>query len=666
MTQNIPVVKVALPVPIRHLFDYTTPPEYCKKIQPGMRVLVPFGKRELVGIIMAVNQPLEISAAKLKPFLELPDEKPLFQENLLAFFQKAAKYYHHPIGEVVFSGLPAEFKKIKKLKALPAIAAPNFEKSPFDFTDEQLAAITGIEAALNQFSPFLLQGVTGSGKTEVYLALTKSVLTQNQQVLVLVPEISLTPQTMQRFESRFGALVSGYHSQLTPAKRRDVFRQVQAGELKLIVGTRSALFLPFENLGMIIVDEEHDPSFKQQEGFKYSARDLSVLRAQLLNIPVILGSATPSFETLYNARCGKYQRFILPNRATQVALPKIELIDVRHKKLQAGLSAKLIDCVRQTLAKGGQVLLFINRRGYAPVYMCFDCGWFAECPHCENKLTYHLNKDKLICHSCDRVIFMPKHCPECQSESLNMLGQGTERVEDTLKHIFSEYTIQRVDSDTTRQSGSLDQILEDANQLKAQILIGTQILAKGHHFPHLSLVAVIDADGGLLSADFRAQERMAQLLIQVSGRAGRVHQAGKVLIQTFHPEHPFMQQILSQNYEILADQLLLQREKSNLPPYSHFALIRANDRLIEKADAFLKFAQQALKSQFTDNIIQVKGPIPSPFCKRQGRYHFQLLVQANDRQSLHKAMRFSTEILSSSKLGNNLRWSLDVDPTEMI
>lgn len=666
MTQNSAILKVALPTPLRTLFDYLPNEEICTKIQPGMRVLVPFGKRELVGIVLDIDNHSAIEANKLKPIIRLLDEKPLFPANLIQFFLKAAQYYHHPIGEVVFSGFPSDLKKDKSLKPLKDISPQSFKDSPYTFNPAQETAISGILEHIHHFHAFLLQGITGSGKTEVYLELARKLLLEHKQILILVPEISLTPQTLRRFESRFGDIVGCYHSQLTPAKRRDAFLQVQAGHIQLVVGTRSALFLPFQQLGMIVVDEEHDASFKQQEGFKYSARDLSVLRAKILNIPVVLGSATPSFESLHNVQMGKYQFFELPNRATQAALPKVALIDVRHKKLQSGLSALLIEKIKQALKRNEQVLLFINRRGFAPVYMCFDCGWFANCPHCESKLTYHLVKNKLICHSCERVIPLPLQCPECKGDALNMLGQGTERVEETLKQIFPEYTISRVDSDTTRPKGHLHQLLEEAKNHQAQILIGTQILAKGHHFPHLSLVAVLDADGGLLSADFRAQERMAQLLIQVSGRAGRVHQAGHVYIQTFHPDHPFMKHICTQDYPALAQQLLAQRQKANLPPFSHLALIRANDRQTELPETFLQYAQETLKNQYADNIIQVKGPIPSPFYKRQGRYHYQLLIQANDRQALHKAMSYSAHFLSESKLGKKLRWSLDVDPIEMI
>lgn len=661
------ILKVALPTPLRRLFDYLPPKTKTEQaILPGVRVQVPFGRRTLVGVVMDIAQESEFELAKLKPITALLDETPLFPKDLLTFFYKAANYYHHPIGEVVFSGLPQALKQDKKLKTPKAVPESISQTSPYQFSPEQDKAITNILAQRDHYATYLLQGITGSGKTEVYLEIARQLLQTDKQVLILVPEISLTPQTLTRFEERFGGQVASYHSQLTPAKRRDVFLNIQQQNIKVVIGTRSALFLPFQSLGLIVVDEEHDPSFKQQEGFRYSARDLAVLRSMLLKIPVILGSATPSFESLHNAALGKYQLCLLPTRATKVALPKIELIDVRHKKLKSGLSAALLDQIKKTIAKKAQVLLFINRRGFAPVYMCFDCGWFAECPNCESKLTYHLSKNKLICHHCERVMFLPSQCPECKSEALNAIGQGTEKVEEAICQAFPNQTIARIDSDTTRKKGSLDTLLDQAHNHDAQILIGTQILAKGHHFPHLALVAILDADGGLFSADFRAQERMAQLLIQVSGRAGRVHQAGRVLIQTFHPEHPFMSQICSQDYSQLAETLLAQRQRSHLPPFSHLALIRANHTQTELPENFLMQTQQSLKTQYPDGTIQIKGPVPSPFHKRQGRYHYQLLLQAEDRKSLHKAISYSSYLLESSKLGRKLRWSLDVDPIEMI
>lgn len=631
-----------------------------------MRVNVPFGKRTLVGIVMDIATHTTLENDKLKAIIAILDDSPIFPVDLCHFFLKAAQYYHHPIGEVVHAGLPQSIKQGKSAKPVVIPAPSAFQASAVELNQHQIAAIDAIKASLHQFTAFLLEGVTGSGKTEVYLASVLAALEAGKQALILVPEISLTPQTFERFQHRFGNQVVSFHSQMTPAKRRDVFYQVQQQAVSIVVGTRSALFLPFKKLGLIVIDEEHDASFKQQEGFRYSARDLAVLRAKLLNVPVLLGSATPSFESLYNAQKAKYQRLFLPNRATDVAMPQIELLDVRHNKLSGGLSSQLLAKIQSTLANKGQVLLFINRRGYAPVYMCYDCGWFANCHRCETRLTYHLHKRQLICHHCEKIVQIPTRCPDCASTSLNTVGQGTEKIEESLTAQFPNACIVRVDSDTTSKKDSLATFLKQAHDNEANILIGTQILAKGHHFPHLSLVAIIDADGGLFSTDFRAQERMAQLLIQVSGRAGRVHNAGQVVIQTFHPEHPFMQHITQQNYASLANSLLQERMKATLPPYTHIALIRANHVEPNAPIAFLQQVQSHLADTLSNQSISIKGPIPSVIPKRQGRYHFQLLLQTDHRAILHQALGHSTSFLENTKIGKKVRWSLDVDPVEMI
>lgn len=667
MTRGQQILKVALATPLRKLFDYLAVQDPTARSPAiGSRVLVPFGKRTLVGIVMEISNISSYPIEKLKSIVSILDEVPLFPEDLCDFFTKAARYYHHPIGEVVFSGLPQSLKQNKPLPDIPSPKKNLITASDLTLNAAQATAVDEILKDAEKFQPFLLQGITGSGKTEVYLTVTEYLLKFGKQILVMVPEISLTPQTLDRFQKRFGPQVKMFHSQMTPAKRRDVFLEVSAQQVSVVIGTRSALFLPFKSLGLIIIDEEHDLSFKQQEGFRYSARDLAVLRAKLTQIPILLGSATPSFESLYNAEVGKYKRLILPERATNSTLPALELIDVRHKKLTGGLSAHLINEIKKTLEQKKQVLLFVNRRGYAPVYMCYDCGWLADCPRCEKRLTYHLSKKQLICHHCDHPFPVPKICPDCQHTELNTLGQGTEKVEEVLQQQFPAANLVRIDSDTTRKKGQLKALLSQAEKNEAQLLIGTQMLAKGHHFPNLTLVAVLDGDGGLFSADFRAQERMAQLLIQVSGRAGRVHHAGRVLIQTFHPHHPFMQQLLAQDYDHLTEQLLAERKNAHLPPFSHMALIRANHTEPTLPERFLQETGAHLSHTFSHTKIKIRGPIPSPFPKKQGRYHFQLLLQSDNRAALHQALGYSANYLENAKIGKKLRWSLDVDPVEMI
>lgn len=667
---NQSVLKVALNRPFHKLFDYLPNNEPISQYPLGARVKVPFGKRELIGIIMGHATQSDCPIDKLKPVVSLLDKEPLFSQEQCVFFTKAAQYYHHPIGEVVFSGLPSHIRQGKLCSddlTIPCGRPSSLKtQETFLLNADQQKAIQVIQSHCNQYGCFLLDGVTGSGKTQVYLALASHMIQQHRQVLVLVPEITLTPQTIKRFESHLGGNVAAFHSQITPAQRRDLFFKVKHHQITTVIGTRSALFLPFADLGLIMIDEEHDGSFKQQDGFRYSARDLGVLRAKMRHIPIVLGSATPSFETLQNAKKEKYHWLKLPKRATKSTLPTITLVDVRHKKLTSGLSAPLIEKIKLTLAEDKQVMLFINKRGFAPVYMCYDCGWFATCQRCDTRLTLHLKKNQLTCHHCQGQKKIPSHCPDCDSQALNTVGQGTERLEYTLQHLFPEQTVVRIDRDTTSSKSKLFNLLEQVNNQQANILIGTQMLAKGHHFSQLKLVAVVDADGGLFSTDFRAQERMAQLLIQVSGRAGRDYSDGEVMIQTFHPQHPFMQQIVKQDYLSLANALLEEREQAELPPFSHIALLRASHTNANAPQDFLMLVKQYLTSESGLPQIQIQGPITSPLPKKQGRYQFQLLLQATQRSVLHHTLSKLTHFIESDQSGKRVRWSLDVDPIEMI
>lgn len=717
------IVQVALLVPLRRVFDYIVPEELYRSPLRGKRVKVPFGKQEKIGFVIQESNQSDIALTQLKPLIAVVDEEPLLPEVTLQFIEKTARYYHHPLGEVVFTALPQRIRqgkdlstfrppsknlpsdlrtssiknistsdntdlsneqsstisdpnKINDLPLSPGTHAPKHnegylgegrerEVQSLILNDDQQNAINSILEKQSQFQPFLLEGITGSGKTEVYLQVAATLLAAGKQVLVLVPEISLTPQTQSRFVQRFGEQVICFHSDMTPAQRFNTWMRTRMDTPVIVVGTRSALFLPFVQLGGIICDEEHDASFKQQEGFRYSARDSAVLRAQLSHCPVILGSATPSFETLFNAKTNKYAHLILHKRATDTQLPTMHLLDVRHKQLTGGLSAQLLDKIKKHLAQQGQVLLFINRRGFSPTLMCFGCGWMAQCERCDAHLTYHHKKQKVICHHCLHEMRAPNVCPACQSTEINPIGYGTERLESTLQILFPDVTIARIDSDATQKVGSLESLLHQATHNEAQILIGTQMLAKGHHFPHLSLVAIVDADLGLFSVDFRAVERMAQLVIQVAGRAGRVHAAGEVVIQTFHPEHPLLLQILKQDYRALSETLLLERAGSHLPPYSHLAMIRAHATHPTLGETFLSEMQRALKP-LSAGTVSVLGPVPAPMLKRQGHYRYQLLLQSSTRQALHALLHQTTTILEKSALGKKVRWSLDVDPIEMM
>ncbi len=663
MSENKRFYQVALDVPLRRLFDYTAPLDSQTPIERGTRVKVPFGKREKIGVVMGVSNTPSITLDKIKPIVTVCEDFPLFPQNLCDFIEKTAQYYHHPIGEVAFTGAPLGIRMGKTPKASPVVMTTTKEAA-LQLNKQQQQALEAILQKQDTFAPFLLQGITGSGKTEVYLQVVEEILKKNKQILILVPEISLTPQTYARFSARFNEQVVQFHSKMTPKERTLSWFAVKEQKARIVVGTRSAIFLPFIDLGLIVVDEEHDPSFKQQEGFRYSARDSSVLRAKMSDCPIILGSATPSFETLYNAQNGKYEHLILPNRAKSAQLPHTTLLDVRHNKLEAGLSNALLAQIQDSLKQDKQVLLFINRRGFAPIVMCYDCGYMAQCQRCDSRLTYHQQKQLLICHHCLHQRKMMLTCPECKTSELHPVGQGTQRIEEFLQNYFPNISIARIDSDVTQKKGALETFLDKAQSKEAQLLIGTQILAKGHHFPHLGLVAIVDADGGLFSVDFRAVERMAQLLIQVAGRAGRVHEAGKVIIQTFHPEHPLLQHILHQDYTKLAQTLLKERQVNHLPPFSHLALIRAQGNNPELPQVVLGQVQQALKG-YQSADIKILGPVPAPMTKRQGHFRYQLLVQAKERKPLHQMLSYSTSLLESDKIAKKVRWSLDVDPIEM-
>lgn len=665
MNRPAVVYQIALPIPRRRLFDYLPPENAIAPLDLGHRVWVPFGKQKRMGIVLAKTDRSELPIEQLKPIDSVCDETPLFPPSLCDFIKKIAHYYHYPIGEVAFTGWPTLLRKGK----VPTHTAHTFspaadpERSLVLNTAQQ-SAIDAILSDQKKFQPFLLEGITGSGKTEVYLQVARQIFASHKQILVLIPEISLTSQTVERFVARFSEHVFAYHSRISPTQRAAIWMKVRSQTPVVIIGTRSAIFLPFDNLGLILVDEEHDPSFKQQEGLRYSARDAAVLRAQASSCPVVLGSATPAFETLFNVASEKYKALSLPYRATHTALPRMLLYDIRHKKLDGGLSSQLLAHVKSHLAQNGQVLFFINRRGFSPVLMCYDCGWLAMCHRCDAKLTYHQNQQQLICHHCLYQHPCPSHCPACQAHALHPVGQGTERIEQTLATHFPTFPIVRLDSDVTRQKGMLTERLQLAESNTARLVIGTQILAKGHHFPHLSLVCIVDADAGLFSTDFRAIEKMAQLIIQVGGRAGRVHAAGEVIIQTLHPEHPLLQKMLVQNYSQLATELLQERQRCKLPPFSHWALLRAEARSSELPLQLLHDLQQHFQQY--DSLVSLLGPLPAPMHRRQGRYRYQLLIQSNDRRSLHRLLSHSADLLERHPLSKKVRWSLDVDPIEML
>ena len=511
------------------------------------------------------------------------------------------------------------------------------------------------------FNVWLLEGVTGSGKTEIYLQYIEEVLKKGKQVLVLVPEIGLTPQTVRRFQARFNVEIDVLHSNLNDTQRLNVWERARTGQSAIVIGTRSALFTQFSDLGLIILDEEHDGSFKQQDGWRYHARDLGIVLAQKLNIPILLGSATPSLESVNNVQNGKYHHLVLSKRAGNATALRQFVIDLKHQRIQNGLSEPLLQRMQEHLEKGNQVLLFLNRRGFAPVLLCHECGWIDECHHCEKPYTYHQHQRVLRCHHCGAQKTVPMQCSHCGSTHLVTTGLGTEQLEETLKARFPQYNIARIDRDSTARKGKLEGYLEDIQQGKSQILIGTQMLAKGHHFPNVTLVALVNVDNALFSLDFRAEERLAQLYVQVAGRSGRAEKQGEVVLQTHYPDHPLLTTLLEKGYQAFAEETLKLRHNMGLPPFSFQALFKAQCRHSEEAENALSQLASFFYEQKIEGL-QVLGPIPAPFSKKAGQYRWQLLLQHASRKQLQAALsRYSPELIKSSQV----RLILDVDPLDL-
>jgi primosomal protein N' (replication factor Y) len=520
----------------------------------------------------------------------------------------------------------------------------------------------------HSFNTYLLDGVTGSGKTEVYLQTIEQVLRLGRQALVLIPEISLTPQTEKRFRDRFAAPLVTLHSGLSDKQRLDAWMQARSGQAKIVLGTRSAIFTPLRSPGLIILDEEHDQSYKQQEGFRYSARDLAVIRARQEQIPVILGSATPSLESLNNCRKGRYQHHVLSHRAGNAVQPDWHLVDLKAAPSEAGIAPCTLEAIAETINNKQQVLVFLNRRGFAPALLCHQCGWTAECHQCDARLTVHRARGRLICHHCDYQQRTPSQCPGCgcRSDSLIATGEGTERSEAFLQQRFPNTPVLRVDRDSTRRKGAMQDIFDQADSGEPCILLGTQMLAKGHHFSNVTLVAVLDADSGLFSPDFRGHERMGQLLTQVAGRSGRGEARGRVLIQSHQPDHPLLELLMQQGYGKFAEQLLEQRQFSQLPPYRYMALIRAESNRADEAEAFLRLARQWAESisPATSDLAYL-GPLPAMMERRGGRYRYLLQIDGQHRATLQHLLSQLAPQLENHKDGRRVRWSIDIDPQEL-
>ena len=718
------VIQVAVNRPIRGFLDYLVPEDLTLPA-PGSLVQVPLGATRTLALCTRHKQRADPGIA-LKSIEGILGDRPALSPDLIALLLWAADYYHHPVGEVLFGALPPGIRQgnsareqapeprfqvrlddglLQLLKAAPRQSAAAKCLESFDFVTRTQLRELGVEARIESallekgilgprsiepedwhpeaahpandeqaralarirqgrgFEVFLLMGVTGSGKTEVYLQAIADVVAKGRQALVLVPEIGLTPQSVARFERRFQQ-VAVSHSDLSNRSRAHAWATCESGKAQVLIGTRSAIFTPFKDLGLIVVDEEHDSSYKQGSGFLYSARDFAVKRAQSLGIPLLLGSATPALESIANARNGRYSLLKLSKRTAGARMPAMKVVDVRGEspaRQRAGIGKSLMRGIREHLSRGRQVLLFINRRGFAPVVQCAACGWKAECPACELPMTLHQVPECLRCHHCGRRSKSLDVCPQCSGSDLRSFGVGTQRVAEFLTTRFPDIPVVRIDRDAVRGRHIAAKLLEIPPGRPA-ILVGTQMLAKGHHFPDITLVGVLGADAGFVSPDFRAPEHTAQIILQVSGRAGRAEAPGEVLIQTLHPDHAGLRLLVDQGYAAFAESLLKERRAAGLPPFGRLALLRAEGPNAERAKNWL---EELARIASTTRSTEVLGPMPAPIAKRANRYRFSCVMLAETRGALHAALAHLEANLPTRR-ASGVRWSIDVDPLDSL
>ena len=727
--------EIALPVPLRCLFDYQVPAVFANQLEPGMRATVPFGRRKLTGLVVRVKNTTDVAAGKIKPVLLLVDDKPVVSKALLELLLWVADYYQQPVGEVFKVALPSVYipkstdvSQTYKLAASVAIndvldslvRAPNQKKiveliaksdqslsqlqlkqhidgwrsalnalikkqiievstdhkpwpvethkektAPLKLSEEQETVIAQICIGLHGFKVSLLKGVTGSGKTEVYLRLAQQILDSGKQILVLVPEIALTPQLVSRFEARLGFKAAVLHSSLSEKRRRLSWQAAATAQAQVVLGTRSAVFTAMPALGLIILDEEHDMSYKQTEGVRYHARDVAIMRAKQENIPIVMGSATPSLESLANVIRDRYQLCELNKRVADSVMPAINLLSLDQLSVKQGLSITLINAIEKNLKRKQQSLIFINRRGYAPVVICKQCGETATCQHCHARLIYH-SDGRLKCHHCGATEDFGDICKLCDSGVLVKLGQGTQRIEQALISLFPQARISRLDRDATRKKDTLESVLESMAAGQVDILIGTQMLAKGHDFPLVTLVGILNADQGLFGMDFHTTESMIQQLVQVSGRAGRAKNPGKVLIQTHFPTHPLYAHIMRHDYAGFAMQELKLRQQAGFPPYHYLAVIRAWDKNEQAPMNFLiriKRLCADLQGEFP--MLKIMQPVYSPMAKLNNLYRAQLLLSSPSRTARQQFLKKWISQIEKLKFKKSVRWSIDVDPLDL-
>ena len=657
---NIFYYDIAVGLPLRQCFTYKSK----VAIKKGTRVVVPFGKKSIVGIVVKkISNPNSLKG--LKEIISIADSHTCFDKSIFNTILWASEYYHHPIGEVFFSFMPTLLRK-KNDKTISSLNKAseyklNAKDKKFKLTKEQNATLSKLNK-IKEFNPSLIYGVTGSGKTEIYLQLVEKFIKKNKSVLVLVPEINLIPQLVKRFEDRFSGEIGIYHSRQTPNQRLKVWLKSKFGEIKIVIGTRSSVLMPLKNLGAIIIDEEHDHSYKQAEGFKFSGKDLAIKRAQLENIPIFLGSATPSLQTLKLVKEKKYKKFDLLRRVDGKKPPKLIPLDISDSTLLGGIAIQTMDIIEAAINRGEQVLIFINRRGFAPLYECDNCGWVASCSSCESNLVFHKSKNRLICHKCESVYAVNHNCPDCQSTELNTFGTGTERVEEVLKNTFKKVPIIRMDYDSTRLKGSIEAIYEKANESNEAILVGTQMLSKGHDFPKVTLCVILNADRGLLSPEMNGVEKIAQQLIQVSGRAGRNNNLAQVIIQTRYPNDENLKQIKTGNYQLVADQCLKTNKALGIPPYSNVSILRATSPNPQSCIQFLEKVSELLDNK---KNISITGPLPSIPLKIKGNSRNHLIIKSDTKTYLNRVLKFVTNEIQNWPETKKVKWAYDIDPYDM-
>ena len=657
---NIFYYDIAVGLPLRQCFTYKSK----EVIKKGKRVIVPFGSKSIVGIVVKkIAKPKSLKG--LKEIISIADEHSCFNGSIFEAITWASDYYHHPIGEVFFSFMPTLLRKQNDKIIIDLDDNTEYKLNEEDkklkLTKEQNINLSKLNK-VKKFSPSLIYGVTGSGKTEIYLQLAEKFILKNQSILILVPEINLIPQLEKRFKDRFNGDIGVYHSRQTPNQRLKVWLRSKFGGIRIVIGTRSSVLMPLKNLGAIIIDEEHDQSYKQAEGFKFSGRDLAIKRAQIENIPVFLGSATPSLQTLKLVKEKKFKKFDLLRRVDGKKPPKLIPLDISDSPLLGGIAIQTMSIIEAAINKGEQVLIFLNRRGFAPLYECDNCGWVAKCSSCESNLVFHKSKNRLICHKCESVYGVNKTCPDCHSNEINTLGTGTERVEEVLRSTFKKVPIIRMDYDSTRLKGSIEAIYEKANKSKEAILVGTQMLSKGHDFPKVTLCVILNADGGLLSPEINAIEKISQQLIQVSGRAGRNNNLAKVIIQTRYPNDENLKQIKTGDYRLVSEQCLKTNKALNMPPYSTVAILRATSPSPESCYKFLDKANNLLNDK---KNIYVIGPLPSIPLKVKGNTRNHLIIKSDTRTYLNRVLNYLTYEIQTWPETKKVKWSYDIDPYDM-